>query len=141
MAWVSLAEYRALGEVRYRIRRFLNFSEARARSVGLEPQQHQLLLALRGLPESARPTIRQLSERLQIQHNSAVELVRRSVQKGLVVKRPSAQDGREILLELTERGRELLEQLAVAHRAELRKAAPKLVAALSMLVPSEEVAP
>ena len=131
---VSQSDYEALAEVRYRIRRFVNFSEASAREVGLEPQQHQLLLAIRGLVGGVPPTIRCLAERLQIQHNSAVELVRRSVDNGLVVKRASERDGREVLLEIAPKGRRLLERLAVAHRTELRSMAPVLLGAIGVLV-------
>jgi DNA-binding MarR family transcriptional regulator len=136
MSRVSLAEYRALAEVRYRIRCFLEFSSERARSIGLEPQQHQLLLAIRGLPAGTAPTIGQLAERLQIQHHSAVELVRRTVERGLVAKRASERDRREVLLELTDEGLEVLERLAVVHRKELLSTAPTLVAALTAAVDS-----
>jgi len=138
---VSDAEYRALAEVRYRIRRFINFSEASARSVGIEPQQHQLLLAIRGLPEDAAPTVGRIAERLQIQHHSAVELVNRGVEKGLVKKKPGERDRREVLLDLTPRGRRLLEKLALAHRTELRSFAPILLDALSALVHQEALPP
>jgi DNA-binding MarR family transcriptional regulator len=131
---VSRADYEALAEIRYRLRCFLNFSEARAREVGLEPQQHQLLLAIRGLPRHMQPTIRSIAERLQIQHNSAVELVNRAVERGLVVKRPSERDRRQVLLELAPEGSQKLEQLAIAHRTELRSMAPSLLAAIGVLV-------
>jgi DNA-binding MarR family transcriptional regulator len=131
---VSSADFRALAEVRYRIRCFLNFSTESARGAGLEPQQHQLLLALRGLPSDLAPTIGALAERLQIQHNSAVELVRRSVERGLLTKRTSDRDRREILVELTPEGTKLLESLAVAHRTELRSTGPALLVALSALL-------
>src|SRR5690242_8297208 len=98
---IRLAEYRALAEVRYHLRRFLSFSEERARTVGLEPQQHQLLLAIQGLPAGDVPTVKTLAERLQIQHHSAVELVNRSVERGLVTKRPGLRDRREVLLGVT----------------------------------------
>jgi DNA-binding MarR family transcriptional regulator len=131
---VSRADYEALAEIRYRIRCFLNFSEASARQVGLEPQQHQLLLAIRGLAPDVTPTIRCLAERLQVQHHSAVELVRRSVANGLVVKRVSERDRREVLLEISPKGRRLLERLAVSHRTQLRSMAPVLVGAVEALV-------
>ena len=134
MRAVSQSDYRALAEIRYRIRCFLNFSEASARAVGLEPQQHQLLLAIRGLSDGTPATIGRIAERLQIQHHSAVELVNRSTEKGLVKKRASERDRREVLLDLTARGRRLLEKLAAAHRTELRSVAPALVGALSELV-------
>lgn len=135
---VSQSDYQALAEVRYRIRRFVSFSEASARDVGLEPQQHQLLLAIRGLDPALAPTIRCLAERLQVQHNSAVELVRRSVDNGLVTKRTGERDRREVLLEITAKGRRLLEKLAVAHRTELRSMAPVLLAAIGALVGDDE---
>jgi DNA-binding MarR family transcriptional regulator len=135
---VSPTEYRALAEVRYRLRRFVNFSEERARAAGVEPQQHQLLLAIRGLPESLVPTIRTVAERLQIHHNSAVELVERTARRGLVVKRTGASDRRQVLLEVTARGRAVLEKLAVAHRTELASMAPDLLDALSALVATQK---
>ena len=138
MSRVSLAEYRALAEVRYRIRCFLEFSAERARSIGLEPQQHQLLLAIRGLPAGTAPTVGQLAERLQIQHHSAVELVRRTALRGLVAKRANERDRREVLLELTDEGLDVLERLAVVHRRELQRAAPALVAALTGAVEGSE---
>jgi len=134
---ISSAEYRALAELRHRIRCFLTFSEASARSVGLEPQQHQLLLAIRGLPEDAEPTIGNLAERLQIQHNSCVDLVARSVDKELVRKEAHEVDRRQVCVSLTPRGRRLLEKLAVAHRRELRTAARALITSLSALMDAE----
>src|SRR5579872_5590437 len=101
---VRIDEYRALAEFRYRIRRFLNFSEDQARAVDIEPQQHQLLLVLKALRPPERPTIRTVAERLQIQHNSAVELAQRSVERGLVERRTSEHDRREASLRVTRRG-------------------------------------
>lgn len=131
---VSATEYQALAEVRYRIRRFVNFSEARARAVGLEPQQHQLLLAIRGMPEEQTPTIGAVAERLQIRHNSAVELVNRCERRGLVKKRPGERDRRQVHLQLSQRGARLLEKLALSHRTELRSMAPLLLGALGTLL-------
>lgn len=76
-------DYQALAEFRFEIRRFLNFSEQIARAAGLEPQQHQALLAIKGLPEHRTATVGVLAERLLIQHHSAVELVNRLETKGL----------------------------------------------------------
>jgi len=131
---VSLSDYQALADIRYRIRCFVNFSEACARDVGLEPQQHQLLLAIRGLPDGLVPTIRCLAERLQIEHNSAVELVRRCVANDLVVKRASERDGREVVVTIAPKGARLLEKLARAHRRELRSMAPLLIDAVEVVV-------
>jgi DNA-binding MarR family transcriptional regulator len=127
-------DYEALAEIRYRIRRFLVFSEESARGAGLEPQQHQLLLAVRGIPAETSPTIGHVAERLQIQHHSAVELVSRCCEKGLVLKRPGERDRRQMLLAITPRGMRLLEKLAVAHRTELRTSSRALVDALLAVI-------
>lgn len=130
-------QYRALAELRYQIRRFLTFSEAAARDAGVEPQQHQLLLVLKALRPEEKPTIRTIANRLQIQHNSAVELVKRSVERGLVERRISREDCREASLHLSRAGERLLRRLSIAHRSELRSAAPLLVDALDALLPSK----
>jgi DNA-binding MarR family transcriptional regulator len=140
-ASIRSGDYEALAELRYRIRRFLVFSEAEARAVGLEPQQHQLLLAVRGLPRGVAPTIGRTAERLQIQHHSAVELVNRTIDKGLLEKRPSETDRREVHLALTPKGKRVLERLALAHRTELRSMAPALVDALLAVVSEDRPRP
>jgi DNA-binding MarR family transcriptional regulator len=137
---MSVAEYRAFAEFRYVLRRFLNFSETAARGAGLEPQQHQLLLALKGLPPELRPTIGTLAERLQLRHNSTVELAQRSMESGLVQRRSSPHDSREVLLAITARGERLLQKLSVEHRAEMRSAAPELIEALRALMRVSEAA-
>ena len=126
--------YKALAEFRYQIRRFLRFSEETARAGGLEPQQYQLMLALKGLPGDVRGRIGEIAERLQIQHHSTVELVDRLVRRGLIKRRRSGSDRREVFLEFTPRGDKLLQEMALRHRAELRELAPDLVAALKRVV-------
>ena len=133
-AQISTREYRALAELRYVVRRFLNFSEAAARAAGIEPQQHQLLLALKGMPTKCRPTVGTVAERLQLQHNSAVELAKRSIERGLLERRSSQADRREVLLYITPQGERLLGRLSLAHREELRSAGPVLARALEELV-------
>ncbi len=131
---LTAADYQALVEFRSEIRRFLRFSEQAARSAGLEPQQHQLLLLLKGLPEGVQPRIGEVAERLQIQHHSAVELVDRLVRRGMVKRHRGGTDRREVLLELTARGATVLDGLSVLHREELRLAGPALVTALQTLM-------
>jgi len=123
---ISAAGYRQLAEFRYRIRQFLHLSEEAARSKGIEPQQHQVLLAIKGLPEGSRPTVRTLSERLCLRHHSTVELIDRLVEQGAVARRHSVQDRREVLIELTAHGEELLHQLSVLLSQELRVSGPAL---------------
>jgi len=124
------AEYQALAQFRFLIRRYLNNSEKAARSVGLEPQQYMGLLALRGLPPGQEATIRTLAERLQIQHHSAVELVDRMEKRGLFKRKRSKRDRRHVLVHVTPHGEKILSRL-VRHRIkELRVFAPSLTRAL-----------
>src|SRR5437588_7061226 len=93
---ISLTDYRALAEFRYQIRRFLRFSEEAAYAAGLEPQQHQLLLAIKGLPEGRKATIGELAERLQLRHHSTVELIDRLVKRELVERHRDEEDQRRV---------------------------------------------
>jgi DNA-binding MarR family transcriptional regulator len=127
---LTLSDYESLAELRFQIRRFLANSEQAVRAVGLEPRQHQLMLALKGLPGDVRPRVGELAARLHIQHHSAVELVNRLSKAGYVRRQRGGADRREVLLELTPRGEKVLRELSLYHRAELRSAGPALVEAL-----------
>jgi DNA-binding MarR family transcriptional regulator len=129
-----LSSYRHLAEFRSSIRRFLHFSEQAAREQGLEPQQHQLLLAVKGLPNGVRPTISSLAERLFLRHHSTVELVNRMIERGVIRKHPSTEDRREMLIELTADGERLLRRLSFLHWEELGKQAPELLHSLTRIV-------
>jgi len=127
-------QYRELAEFRRQIRRFLHFSETTAKEYGIEPQQHQLLLAVHGLPEGVKPTIREIASRLFIQHHSAVELVNRLEQTGTIARHPGAEDKREVWIRLTPAGRATLRKLALAHRTELERTGPGLADALKTIL-------
>lgn len=114
------AEYRVLARFRYALRVFLKFSENAARAAGLTPNQHQLLLAVKGHPNDA-PTIGEVAEWLQLQHHSTVELVDRAVEAGYVERHVDPSDRRRQRLELTKSGERTLEGLSAAHREELRR--------------------
>jgi len=130
-------DYEALADFRYEVRRFLHFAEEAARAAGIEPQQYQTLLAIRGLPKWARATIGALAERMQIRHHSAVELSGRLERAGWIKRSRSDTDRREVLLQLTRRGEKLLERLSRLHRQELRTTAPKLIEALRSVVAND----
>jgi len=133
---LTLADYESLAELRYQIRRFLRFSEEASSMAGLEPHQHQLMLALKGLPKNVRPRIGELAERLQIRHHSTVELVNRLSAGGYVRRHRGGEDGREVLLSLTPKGEEVLRELSLHHRAELRMRGPDLIAAMRRVLRS-----
>jgi DNA-binding MarR family transcriptional regulator len=123
----------AQAEFRYQIRRFLRFSEEEARRAGLHPQQYQLLLAIRGLPPGQEARVGNLAERLQLEHHSAVELVDRAENGGLVMRTGDHNDRRQVIVHLTSKGENLLKKLAREHRAEIKAAAPHLQKALLAL--------
>lgn len=119
-------EYRALAEFRYQIRRYLRFMEEKARKAGQNPQQYQAILALKGLPAGMGPTIGTLAERLQLNHNSMVELVDRCEKRGLLRRTRSGSDRRQVELTITAEGDSFLAKLATAGREELRSIGPIL---------------
>jgi DNA-binding MarR family transcriptional regulator len=127
-------DYRALAALRHQMRRFIAFSEAQARAIGLEPRQHQVLLALRGLPEGTPPTVGALAERLILRHHTVVGLLDRLEQRGLVQRRRVGQDRRQVQVAITVRGRQTLRRLSLAHRDELAESAPALLGALRQLL-------
>jgi DNA-binding MarR family transcriptional regulator len=127
-------DYAALAEFRYRIRLFLTASEIAARNAKIEPEQYQLLLAIRGMPSDRVATIRALAERLRVRHNTVVERVDRMCRMGLLRRSRSAQDHRAVIVALTSKGDRVFEKLARQRLYEMRKSGPELVAALSMVI-------
>ncbi len=130
-----------MAELRYQIRRFLRFSETAARQAGIEPQQHQLLLAVKGLPKNLKPTIGVLAERMQLQHHSTVELVDRLADRGFLLRLRASDDRRQVLVKLTRDGEEFLKTLSLHHLQELQSSGPKFVKILQGLIESIEAPP
>ncbi len=117
-------DYAALLNFRVGLRRFLQRSAQRAETVGLTAAQHQLLLAIRGHPDRRGPSVGQLADYLCIQHHSAVQLIDRTEQLGLIARnRTDDKDRRLVRLTLTPAGQEKLALLSTAHREELRRLA------------------
>ncbi|HVZ06785.1 helix-turn-helix domain-containing protein [Rhodopila sp.] len=131
---LELRDYRLLSKFRYLIRCFLEFSEASATRIGLTARQHQALLAIKGTREDATPTIGYLAERLRIQHHSAVELVDRLTEAGLVERERDPDDRRRIKLLLTPAAEQRLAELSASHMLELQRLGPTLMALLDEAV-------
>jgi DNA-binding MarR family transcriptional regulator len=131
---IAESDYRALAEFRYRIRLFLEMSEIASRSAGLEPEQYQLLLAIRGMPHGREATIQALAEQLRVRHNTVVERVDRLAHMRLIHRTHSSKDGRVVLVHPSPRGVQILEKLAGKRLSELRRTGPELVAALSKVI-------
>ena len=131
---IRTAEFQALAELRYRIRLFLKEGDAAARVAGLEPQQYLLLLAIRGLAPEVPAKIQTFAERLALKHHSAVELVDRLEQRGLVRRTRSKEDRRQVLVSLLPRGEKLLERVVQQRIGELRASGRELVKAIDALL-------
>lgn len=116
---ITKAHYETLAEFRYALRKFLHFSEAAAHEVGVTPQQHQAMLAIKGYPGRDYVTVSELAERLQIKHHSAVGLADRLVAENHVRRVPDEEDRRQVYLKLTPHGEAVLEKLSAIHREEL----------------------
>jgi len=127
-------DYSALAQFRYEIRRFLNLSEKMSQSAGLEPKQHQALLALRGLPPAAEATVSALAGRMLLRHNSVVELADRLEARGLLRRAVSPTDARQVLLQLTPRGNRALEKVSRPHQMALQTTGPLLISALQVVL-------
>jgi DNA-binding MarR family transcriptional regulator len=123
---LSSEDYENLLAFRTGLRRFLRWSEARAREVGLTPAQHQLLLAIKGHPGAAPPAVGDLAESLLLRPHSTVELIDRAEAAGLVERWGDDGDGRITRVQLTADGATRLDRLASAHLDELRRLAPIL---------------
>ncbi|MBS1863199.1 MAG: winged helix-turn-helix transcriptional regulator [Actinobacteria bacterium] len=112
--------YEELLGFRTALRHFLHWSEEQARSVGLTPAQHQLLLAIKGHPAGSAPTIGELAHYLASKHHSVVELIGRAEAAGLVERRRDEDDHRVVHLVLGPLGEERIEELSRLHLEELR---------------------
>ncbi len=130
----SRVDYVALASLRHHVRRFLQVREEMARRAGLAPQQYMALLQLKALQASAPATVGALAGRLLVRHHTAVELVDRLEDRGMVRRRRGRDDRREVAVELRAAGEAMLRRLALASTTELSADGPALVAVLSRLL-------
>lgn len=126
--------FEALSEFRFRLRSFLRFSEDAARDHGITALHYQLLLHTQGFPGRNWATISELAERLQAQPHGVVALVSRCEESGLVRRKDSAKDRRQVEVHLLPRGRRMLDKLATQHQDELSHLA-EAVRIASMISP------
>jgi DNA-binding MarR family transcriptional regulator len=119
---LTKSDFEALSDFRYRLRRFLRFSEEAVREEGITPLQYLLLLHIKGYGGRDWATVGELAEKLQSHHHGTVALISRCESLGLVRRKPSAEDRRRVEIHLTAKGERCIQRLARAHRAELMDA-------------------
>lgn len=132
-------DYRALLDFRYAIRSFLHFSEESARAAGIEPQQHQLMLAIKAGSSDGEARIGDLAELLKLRHHSTVELIDRLVANGFAERQRAETDRRQVHVRLTEAGERVLHQLSERHSEQLRSNGPELLRVLEGITKSESM--
>ncbi len=135
---LSDADYEALSNLRYTLRRFMDFSTSAAQEEGLPAQQHQALLAIRGHRDEEAMTVGRLAERLLIAPHSATELVGRLVTADYVTRHADPADRRRQTLALTDKAQAVLERLTAIHLTEIREMAPRLIDILKTLEEARE---
>ncbi len=118
-------DFRMLAKFRAHLRQFDYFSEQQCATLGLASQQYRALLTIKGHPGTELITITELAQQIMVKHNSAVGMVDRLVEEGLVRRQPSKEDRRRVGVKLTPHGEKTVERLAVAHRAELCRMSPE----------------
>ncbi len=130
---ISKRHYETLAAWRHALRRFLHFSQDAAREAGIPPQQHQVLLVIKGFPDREYATVGEIAEQLQLKHHSAVGILNRLAERGFVQRRVSVADRRRIEVRLTARGEALIQKLSSAHLRELRQLRPELEQLLELI--------
>src|SRR5437588_2464844 len=127
-------DYDALTEFRYLLRKFLRFSKDFLRTTaGVNPEQYEALLAVKAFAAPVGLTISELSERLQVKHHSAVNIVDRLVERKLITREAGETDRRRRHVQLTAKGEKLIEELAPVHRKEIRMRSAEMIKALERL--------
>jgi len=126
-------DYESLAGFRYLLRRFLRFSKDFLRHANLNPEQYEALLAIKAFQSPDGLTISQLSERLQVRHHSAVNIVDRLVAQKLISRQTATHDRRRRHVQLTAKGEKTIDELATAHRKEIRVRSIEMIKALERL--------
>ncbi|MCK6409779.1 MarR family winged helix-turn-helix transcriptional regulator [Thauera sp.] len=117
---LNKSEFEALADFRYRLRRFLRFSELLTRRHGITNLQYLLLLQVKGFPGREWAFVGELAERLQAHQHGVVSLISRCEKLGLVERRPGREDRRAVEVHLTAAGERLVETIALHHREEVK---------------------
>lgn len=112
-------EFEIVSEFRYRLSRFLRFSEQVVRKHGITPLQYRLLLHIKGFPGRNSATVRELADRLQASRHCTAALVSRCERLGWVGHRQNQADRRSFEVYLTDDGERIAVKMTRLHCDEL----------------------
>ncbi|HEY3783583.1 MAG TPA: MarR family transcriptional regulator [Fimbriimonadaceae bacterium] len=113
-------DFETLADFRKSLRQYLRFVEDGAREGGVTPQQHQVLLAIKGSRGKDWATVGELADSLQIKHHAIVGLIDRCELACLVKRSNSPMDRRIVQVSLTPKGEEIIARLTEKNLPELR---------------------
>lgn len=115
------SDYTALAKFRSSLRRFLHQTSEAARELGVTPQQHQVMLSIKGMQGRSWLSISELADSLQVKHHSMVALVDRCEKAGIVQRTRGTEDRRVARVSLTADGEKIIEKLSSENKQELNR--------------------
>lgn len=127
---VSKSEIEARSLFRQQLRQFERFGEDAARRQGVTFPQYLVLLHIKGMPDRDWALVGELAEKMLLEHHSVVGLVTRCETAGLVKRKRSLEDARQVQVHLTAKGEKTLDSIATAMAGEL-KTLQKFITALA----------
>lgn len=126
---LSKSEIEARSAFRQQLRRFERLSEDAARQYGITLSQYLILLHIKGMPQRSWALVGELAQKMLLEHHSVVGLVSRCEIAGLVKRKRSLQDARQVEVHLTAKGEKALNQISAAMSDELKALLAYLTAA------------
>src|SRR5205823_6207556 len=127
---VTQSELEARSAFRQQLRRFERSGEDAARDRGITFPQYLILLHIKGMPERAWALVGELAQKMVLEHHSVVGLVSRCETAGLVKRKRSQEDGRQVEVHLTAKGEKALNAIVLAQSDELKGLLAYLTAAV-----------
>ena len=126
---LSKADIETRSAFRHQLRQFERSGEDVARKYGITFPQYLVLLHAKGMPGRAWALIGELAHKMLLEHHSVVGLVSRCEAAGLVKRKRSAEDGRQVEVHLTAKGDRTVNAIAGAQSNEMRALHTYLTAA------------
>lgn len=117
---LSKSDIETRSAFRHQLRQFERSGEDVARKFGITFPQYLVLLHVKGMPGRAWALIGELAQKMLLEHHSVVGLVSRCEAAGLVKRKRSAEDGRQVEVHLTAKGDRTVNAIAGAQSNEMR---------------------
>lgn len=116
---ITKREIESRSDFRQKLRRFERSGEDAARDHGITFPQYLVLLHVKGTPGRDWALVGELAQKMMLEHHSLVGLVSRCETAGLVKRKRSLEDARQVEVHLTAKGDRLLNAVAATQAGEL----------------------